>query len=123
MDFDAHNGESDRARELSLAAFRVLLNAPGLAVILETSGSGSWHVWAISPDFHDTRDWIRLLKSVASTIGTVITDGVCEIFPPDSLPSRSKRKCRLTLRQPRSGYASDNGRWFQRVVRLAGPKI
>jgi hypothetical protein len=87
MDFDAHNGESDRARELSLAAFRVLLNAPGLAVILETSGSGGWHVWAISPDFHDTRDWIRLLKSVASTIGTVITDGVCEIFPPDSLPS------------------------------------
>ena len=44
MDFDAHNGESDRARELGFAAFRVLLNAPGLAVILETSGSGGWHV-------------------------------------------------------------------------------
>ena len=88
MDFDAHNGESERARELSLAAFRVLLNAPGLAVILETSGSGGWHVWAISPDFHDTREWIRLLKSVASTIGTVVAAGVCEIFPPDSLPSR-----------------------------------
>jgi hypothetical protein len=89
MDFDAHNsGEPDRARQLSFAAFRVLLNAPGLAVILETSGSGGWHVWAISPDFHDTRVWIRLLKSVASTIGTVIAAGVCEIFPPDSLPSR-----------------------------------
>jgi hypothetical protein len=88
MDFDAHNGESGRARELALAAFRLLLNVPDVAVILETSGSGGWHVWAISPDFHDTREWIRLLKSVASTIGTVITDGVCEIFPPDSLPSR-----------------------------------
>ncbi|MGA9451615.1 MAG: hypothetical protein WBW41_09790 [Verrucomicrobiia bacterium] len=87
MDFDAHNGESGRARELALSAFRLLLNAPGLAVILETSGSGGWHVWAISPDFHDTREWIRLLKSVASTIGTVIADGVCEIFPPDSQPS------------------------------------
>jgi len=88
MDFDAHNsGESDRARQLSFAAFRVLLNVPGLAVILEMSGSGGWHVWAISPDFHDTREWIRLLKSVASTIGTVIAAGVCEIFPPDSLPS------------------------------------
>jgi hypothetical protein len=88
MDFDAHNpGEADRARELALAAFRVLLNAPGLAVILETSGSGGWHVWAISLDFHDTREWIRLLKSIASTIGTVIAAGVCEIFPPDSLPS------------------------------------
>ena len=88
MDFDAHNGESDRARELAFAAFRVLLNAPGLAVILETSGSGGWHVWAISPDFHDTREWIRLLKSVAATIGAAIAAGVCEIFPPDSLPSR-----------------------------------
>ena len=87
MDFDAHNGESDRARQLSFAAFRVLLNAPGLAVILETSGSGGWHVWAISPDFHDTRDWIRFLKSIVSTIGTVIAAGICEIFPPDSLPS------------------------------------
>lgn len=88
LDFDAHNGESDRARELSLAAFRLLLNAPGLAVILETSGSGGWHVWAISPDFHDTREWIRLLKSVAGKIGVPVVSGVCEIFPPDSLPSR-----------------------------------
>ena len=88
MDFDAHNGESGRARELALAAFRVLLNAPGLAVILETSGSGGWHVWAISPDFYDTREWIRLLKSVAANIGTTVAAGVCEIFPPDSLPSR-----------------------------------
>ena len=89
MDFDAHQpGQSERARELALAAFRVLLNAPDIAVILETSGSGGWHVWAISPDYHDTREWIRLLKSVASTIGTIIADSVCEIFPPDSLPSR-----------------------------------
>jgi hypothetical protein len=89
MDFDAHNpGEADRARQLVFAAFRVLLNIPDVAVILETSGNGGWHVWTISPDFHDIREWVRLLKSVVSTIGTVITDGVCEIFPPDSLPSR-----------------------------------
>jgi hypothetical protein len=88
MDFDAHHGESGRARELALAAFRVLLNAPGLAVILETSGSGGWHVWTIALDFHDTREWIRMLKSVADTIGAPVTAGVCEIFPPDSLPSR-----------------------------------
>ena len=44
LDFDAHNGELDRARELSLAAFRLLLNAAGLAVILEMSGSGGWHI-------------------------------------------------------------------------------
>lgn len=88
MDFDAHTGESGRARELALAAFRCFLNMPELCVILETSGSGGWHVWAISPDFHDTREWIQLLKRVASLIGTTIVAGVCEIFPPDSLPSR-----------------------------------
>lgn len=89
MDFDAHQpDQADRARELAFAAFRVLLNTPGFAVILETSGSGGWHVWAISPDFHPAGEWVRLLKTVAMTIGTIITAGVCEIFPPDSLPSR-----------------------------------
>ena len=88
MDFDAHNGEADRARELAFAAFRVLLNAPDLCIVLETSGSGGWHVWAISPDYHSTGEWVRLLKSVAATIGATITAGVCEIFPPDALPSR-----------------------------------
>ena len=84
MDFDAHQGEADRARELAFAAFRCLLNAgPDLCVILETSGSGGWHVWAISPDFHDTREWVRLLKSVVALIGAPIAAGVCEIFPPD----------------------------------------
>ena len=88
MDFDAHQGEADRARELALAAFRCFLNTPALSVILETSGGGGWHVWVISPDFHDTREWVRLLKSVAALIGAPIAGGVCEIFPPDSLPSR-----------------------------------
>ncbi len=88
MDFDAHDGSADRARELAFAAFRVMLNAPELAVILETSGSGGWHVWAISPDFHDIGDWIHLLKSVAAAIGAPVAAGVCELFPPDSLPSR-----------------------------------
>jgi hypothetical protein len=80
---------------LALGAFRVLLNTPGLAVILETSGSGGWHVWAISPDFIPAGEWIRLLKSVADMIGTVIASGVCEIFPPDSLPSRYGKGMRV----------------------------
>ena len=97
MDFDAHQeGQADRARELAFAAFRVLLNMPDVALILETSGSGGWHVWAISPDFHNTCEWVRLLKTVASTIGAPIAAGVCEIFPPDSLPSR----CGKGMRAP-----------------------
>lgn len=88
LDFDAHDGAADRARELAFAAFRVLLNAPDLCIILETSGSGGWHVWAVSIDFHDVGEWVRLLKRVVAAIGTVISPGVCEIFPSDSLPSR-----------------------------------
>ena len=81
LDFDAHHGEADRAREIAFAAFRCLLNMPDLAVILETSGSGGWHVWAISPEFHDVGDWVRLFTQVAAAIGAPITAGVCEIFP------------------------------------------
>ena len=94
LDFDAHDGNADRARELALAAFRVLLNAPDLCVVLETSGSGGWHVWAISPDFHATADWIRLLKGVVRTTGASVASGVVEIFPPDSMPSRFGRGMR-----------------------------
>ena len=97
MDFDAHQpGQADRARELAFAAFRDLLNTPDLAVILETSGRGGWHVWGISPDFRPAGEWVRMLKSVVATIGTVIAAGVCEIFPPDSLPSR----CGKGMRAP-----------------------
>ena len=86
MDFDAHQeGQADRARELAFAAFRLLLNMADLFIVIETSGSGGWHVWAISIDFHDTQEWVQLLKSVANTIGVPIVDGVCEIFPPDTL--------------------------------------
>lgn len=89
LDFDAHQeGQAGRAREFGLAAFRLLLNLPDVAVILETSGSGGWHVWAISLEFHPTSEWVQLLKSVAATIGAPIISGVCEIFPPDSLPSQ-----------------------------------
>jgi hypothetical protein len=89
LDFDAHQeGQADRARELAFAAFRLLLNVPDLCLILETSGSGGWHLWAISTEFHSNQDWIRFLKSVAGAIGAPISAGICEIFPPDSLPSK-----------------------------------
>jgi hypothetical protein len=88
MDFDAHSGQTDRARELALAAFRCLLNHPELFIILESSGSGGYHVWAISEEFRPVLDWIRFLKSIAAFIGAPIQAGTCEIFPPDSLPTR-----------------------------------
>lgn len=108
MDFDSHDGRTDRAQQLAFAAFRCLLNLPDLCVILETSGSGGWHLWAISPDFHDLGEWVRLLKRIASAIGTTIADGVCEIFPPDSMPAKFGKSMRAPgCWNPGSGCVSE----------------
>lgn len=84
FDFDAHGGEQERARGFAFEAWRLLLNCEA-ATILESSGSGGWHVWAVAADFKPVSHWIRLLKGIASDIGAPIASGVCEIFPPDSL--------------------------------------
>lgn len=84
FDFDAHDGDAERARRLAFDAFRHLLNCES-ATILESSGSGGWHVWAIAPDFKPVAHWIRLLKGIARNIGAPVESGVCEIFPPDTL--------------------------------------
>ena len=83
FDFDAHD-DTERPRRLAFAAFRHLLNCES-ATILESSGSGGWHVWAIAPDFKPVSHWIRLLKGIARDIGAPIESGICEIFPPDTL--------------------------------------
>jgi hypothetical protein len=84
FDFDAHGGELERARRFAFDAFRHLLNCES-ATILETSGSGGWHVWGISPEFKPVAHWIRLLKGIARDIGAPIESGICEIFPPDTI--------------------------------------
>lgn len=84
FDFDAHDGDAERARRLAFDAFRNLLNCES-ATILESSGSSGWHVWAIAPDFKPVAHWIRLLKGIARDIGASVESGVCEIFPPDTL--------------------------------------
>ena len=81
MDFDAHDGGGLRARGFALAAFEVLRRHPELFVILGTSGSDGWHLFAFTRDFHPIADWICLLKGVASLIGAELIKGVCEIFP------------------------------------------
>jgi hypothetical protein len=83
LDFDAHCGEAERARRFAFEAFRLLLNVEGLFIVLETTGSGGWHVWAVSKDFHEVSNWVWLLKWVAGRIGATIESGICEIFPPE----------------------------------------
>jgi hypothetical protein len=112
MDFDAHNGEDDRARAFAFAAFQKLLNE-NLVIILEFSGAG-WHVWAISKKFRPVGKWVRLLKTIAADIGAPIRDGVCEMFPPDTLPENSEFGC--AMRAPGSwnpGTETLNQIWWQ----------
>ena len=84
FDFDAHGDNAERAKRLAFHAFRLLHNCES-ATILESSGSGGWHVWAIAPDFKPVAHWIRLLKGITRDIGATVESGVCEIFPPDTL--------------------------------------
>ena len=90
MDFDAHDGNALRARGLALAAFYILLRHPQLYVILSTSGSDGWHLFAFTREFHSVDQWTSLFKQVAQLIGAEIVPGICEIFPgevrPGSLP-------------------------------------
>lgn len=84
MDFDAHDGDTARAERLARAAVDQL-RLMNFAVILESSGSGGWHVWAITKEFRPVSGWIRILKMVAAQIEVEIRSGLCEIFPQDRL--------------------------------------
>jgi hypothetical protein len=81
IDFDAHQGEHERARNWSLAAFQLLLKHPQLYLVLCSSGGGGFHLFIYTLDYHRVREWIILLKEVCAWIGASIADGVCEIFP------------------------------------------
>ena len=118
MDFDAHEGEHERARSFAFAAFQELIKHTGFFVILETSGAG-WHVWAVSQDFQPVGRWVKLLKAIAQAIGAPIRDGVCEIFPPDTLPENSEFG--LGMRAPGSwnpGTESANLIFFHNLQNL-----
>jgi len=81
MDFDAHDGGGERARDLALKAFHLLYRQPQLFVVLATSGSEGWHLFAFSRELHPVDEWARLLKQVVNWIGSEIRPGLCEIFP------------------------------------------
>lgn len=85
LDFDAHDGDRDRSRDLAYKAFAVLSAHPSLWIILGTSGdSGGWHLFLFSRDFYSTADWTRLLREVADKIGAPIRQGILDIFPDET---------------------------------------
>jgi hypothetical protein len=82
LDFDAHDGNATRARDLAFKAWNHLREIrPDLCVILETSDSGGWHVWIIKEQMFPCEKMAAFLKQVAETIGAEVRRGLCEIFP------------------------------------------
>lgn len=84
MDFDAHDGDAERARKLAFDAFALLMRHPQLFVVVATSGSGGWHLFVFTLDLHDCAEWERLFRQVAAMIGAPIEKGVLEIFPSET---------------------------------------
>jgi hypothetical protein len=89
MDFDAHDGDFMRARDLALKAFAIFYHyQPHLFVCLTTSAGdperSGFHLFVFSLEFYPCEDWTRLFKQVAAQIGAPLQDGLCEIFPNES---------------------------------------
>jgi hypothetical protein len=87
MDFDAHDDDPMRARDLAHKAFALLIREPNLFVALTTSAGdpqhSGWHLFIFTKDFYHCEEWTRLLKQVADQIGAPIQPGICEIFPDE----------------------------------------
>jgi hypothetical protein len=97
IDFDAHNGEYDRARKWSMEAFSFLQRQPQQPyLILSASGQG-YHLHIITREFYPVGKWIVLLKTVCDWIGAPIADGSCEIFPSERAESQ---QCGKGIRVP-----------------------
>jgi hypothetical protein len=97
IDFDAHNGEYERARKWSVEAFRFLQQQPQQPhLILSASGNG-YHLHIITREFHPVGKWIVLLKTVCDWIGAPIADGTCEIFPGERTECQ---RCGKGIRAP-----------------------
>ena len=87
MDFDSHDGNMERARDLALKAFQILVLQPQLFVALLTSSGdrehSGFHLFIFATEFIACAEWTRFLKQVAAQIGAPIQDGILEIFPDE----------------------------------------
>jgi hypothetical protein len=87
MDFDAHDGDFMRARDLALKAFGVLYRQPQVFVCLTTSAGdperSGFHLFVFSRQLYPCENWTRLLKQVCAQIGAEIRPGIVEIFPDE----------------------------------------
>jgi hypothetical protein len=89
MDFDAHDGDFMRARDLAFKAFAIFYHRqPQLFLCLTTSAGdpeqSGFHLFVFSRNPYACEDWTRMFKQVGAQIGAPIQDGLFEIFPNES---------------------------------------
>lgn len=81
LDFDAHDGNTERARKFAFAALDYLRAHTTFFLLLEDSGSGGYHVWCIAEEWVPAAEWHGLMQRVADAIGAPVQDGICELRP------------------------------------------
>jgi hypothetical protein len=91
IDFDAHDGNRERANRISRKAFMLVRADPDLYTILCHSDRG-YHLFALACQFKPLKFWILLLREICSRIDVGISPSVCEIFPNDRAESQKTGK-------------------------------
>jgi hypothetical protein len=80
LDFDAHSGNDEVAKNRSIRAFSLLLEYRDRYLLLSASGRG-YHVFVFAPEPRPISEWVNLLRDTCESVGAPIQDGVCEMFP------------------------------------------
>ena len=84
LDFDAHDeSQGDVAKDRAIHAFTSLLEYRDRYLLLTASGRG-YHVFIFANEPRPIMEWVTMLKETATTVGTPIQDGVCEVFPSEN---------------------------------------
>ena len=80
LDFDAHSGSDEVAREWGIKAFSLLREYQDRYLLLSASGRG-YHVFIFAIEARPIAEWTNVLKHTCETIEAPMHDGVCETFP------------------------------------------
>jgi DNA-binding MarR family transcriptional regulator len=80
LDFDAHDGNDEVAKDRSIRAFSLLLEYRDRYLLLSASGRG-YHVFIFAREPRPVAEWVHLLTDTAGIVGAPIQDGVCELYP------------------------------------------
>jgi hypothetical protein len=80
LDFDAHSGDDEVARDRAIKAFSCLQQYQDRFLLLSASGRG-YHVFIFSLGARPIAEWVSVLRHTCETISVPVLDGVCELFP------------------------------------------